>query len=79
MLSLMKILLSVSTDRSPSFFLLKSFHQDCARVRYDSIVPFFPLFEAERGLTTIPANNDHLSRFYPFYSSLLIDLFDVVS
>ncbi len=31
MLSLMKILLSVSTDRSPSFFLLKSFHQECAR------------------------------------------------
>jgi hypothetical protein len=31
MLSLMKILLSVSTDRSSSFFLLKSFHQECAR------------------------------------------------
>jgi len=32
MLSLMNILLSVSSDRSSSFLLLKSFHQDCARL-----------------------------------------------
>src|SRR2546421_2681925 len=30
-LSLMKSLFSMSTDPSPSFFLLKSFHQKCAR------------------------------------------------
>jgi hypothetical protein len=29
--SLMNILLSVSTDRSSSFSLLKSFHQKCVR------------------------------------------------
>src|SRR6266851_4631438 len=30
-LSLMKSLFSMSTDPSPSFFLLKSFHQKCVR------------------------------------------------
>jgi hypothetical protein len=33
MFSLMNILLSVSPSVSASFFLLKSFHQDCARAR----------------------------------------------
>src|SRR5437588_8670757 len=32
-LSLMKSLFSMSTDPSPSFFLLKSFHQKCARAK----------------------------------------------
>src|SRR2546421_9690004 len=38
-LSLMKSLFSMSTDPSPSFFLLKSFHQKCARaIEFGNVV-----------------------------------------
>ena len=47
--------------------------------RYDSVIPFLPLFEVEGGLTTIHAKKGRLSRFYPSALGLLMDLVDVVS